>query len=242
MIASPVTVEIGGASVARGHGEGAFCLDVPSFVLRRGECIAVTGPSGSGKSTLLDVLGLIRAPDRVDVFQLFDHDGGSSDVSAMWRRRAENELAGLRARHIGYVLQSGGLLPFLNVRDNIHLSLRVLGQVNPNLVAELVDKLALGRLLDKMPAQLSVGERQRVAIARALAHRPALLLADEPTAALDPYQGVEVIDLLVALVNELQSSAVIVSHDWNLVRNKGLPEVSPSIGRQGRGSKSSFHH
>jgi len=237
-----VTLEIGGVIVERGHGEGAFRLEVPSFVLRRGECLAVTGPSGCGKSTLLDVLGLIRAPDQAKVIEFRDPHGKRSDVSAIWRRRGADDLAGLRARHIGYVLQSGGLLPFLNVRENIHLSLRVLGVSDRTLVAELVEKLGIGKLQGKMPAQLSIGERQRVAIARALAHRPALLLADEPTAALDPFQGAEVIDLLIGLVTKLQSSAVIVSHDWNMIRAKGLPEISPEIGRQGNGSTSRFSH
>jgi putative ABC transport system ATP-binding protein len=200
---------------------GDFVLEIPSFEVARGTCVAVTGPSGSGKSTMLDLLGLVLRPERAGVFEL-----GGADVGALWQRDDADALAALRAQHIGYVLQTGGLLPFLDAAGNIRLSPRLLG-VAPDeaLVARLVDTLGIGGLLRKMPRALSIGERQRVAIARALAHRPALVLADEPTAALDPVQGRRVMALLIGLCAELGVTAVVVSHDWEVVRELAVREV-----------------
>jgi len=210
---------------------GDFVLEVPSLAVARGTCVAVTGPSGSGKSTLLDLLGLVLRPDASTVFEV-----GDLDVAALWARDDADGLASVRARRIGYVLQTGGLLPFLDARGNVGLSPRLLGEaVDEALLARLVDGLGLGGSLRKMPRALSIGERQRVAIARALAHRPALVLADEPTAALDPLQGRRVMELLVALCAELGTTAVIVSHDWELVRSLAVREVRavPMAGGEG---------
>ena len=125
MSSRPATLEMKGVAVQRGTGTGAFRLEVPSFSVAAGECVAITGPSGSGKSTLLDVLGLIRAPDEADSFGFQEPDGNKQDLAAIWRNRGADGLAPLRARHIGYVLQTGGLLPFLDVRRNIEISQRV---------------------------------------------------------------------------------------------------------------------
>lgn len=210
----------------RGVGHDSFLLEVPSFEIARGACVALTGPSGSGKSTMLDLLGLVLRPDHAERFELCWDDGAEIDIEALWRRDDRNGLAAIRARLIGYVLQTGGLLPFLNAAENINLSRRVLGLgADDGLVARLVDVLALGRLLAKKPRMLSIGERQRVAIARALAHQPRLLLADEPTAALDPGHAIEVMKCLLALVHELGVTAVIVTHDWDMVRALDLHEV-----------------
>lgn len=201
---------------------GDFVLEVPSFDVARGTCVAVTGPSGSGKSTMLDLLGLVLRPDHAGTFEL----GDDVDVAALWARGDGDGLASVRARRIGYVLQTGGLLPFLDAAGNIGLSPRLLGRpADDAVVSRLVDALGLGALLRKMPRMLSIGERQRVAIARALAHRPSLVLADEPTAALDPVQGRRVMELLVALCAELGTTAVVVSHDWELVRALAVREV-----------------
>jgi len=216
----------------RGDGADAFVLEVPALEVARGTCVAVTGPSGSGKSTLLDLLGLVLRPDAAATFRL----GGDVDVAALWAGDDADGLASVRARRIGYVLQTGGLLPFLDARGNVGLSPRLLGErLDEALFARLVDALGLGGLLGKMPRALSIGERQRVAIARALAHRPALVLADEPTAALDPVQGRRVMELLVALCAELGATAVVVSHDWELVRSLGVREVRavPVVGGEG---------
>jgi putative ABC transport system ATP-binding protein len=155
----------------------------------------------------------------------------------MWQRDDADGLAAVRARRIGYVLQTGGLLPFLDAAGNIGLSPRLLGvPADEALLARLVDTLGIGALLGKMPSALSIGERQRVAIARALAHRPALVLADEPTAALDPVQGRRVMELLVSLCAELGATAVVVSHDWELVRELTVREVRAEVTAGGEGT------
>lgn len=224
----------------RGAGPDAFTLEVPALDIRRGEAVALTGPSGSGKSTLLDLLGLVLRPDRCGAFALQGADGNRVDVAALWQGDREDALAALRAASIGYVLQTGGLLPFLPARDNIRLSPRLLGLGDAPLVDTLVARLGLGHLLDKKPRALSIGERQRVAIARALAHRPQLLLADEPTAALDPPQAVGVMGLLLELCAAVRATLVVVTHDWGLVQSLGLREVRAVPLEGGEGSATRF--
>jgi putative ABC transport system ATP-binding protein len=119
---------------------------------------------------------------------------------------------------VGYVLQTGGLLPFLNVRQNIELAVR-LGQEDacrPAAAGELAERLNLRQLWNKMPDKLSVGERQRVALARALINRPALILADEPTAALDQTHARMVMDLLIQTVRDWRLTLILVTHDQGL--------------------------
>jgi putative ABC transport system ATP-binding protein len=204
----------------RGGADG-FTLAVESLSLRAGEAVGVTGPSGCGKSTLLDVAGLVLRPAQAVEFNL-----GGTDVAALWAQGRQDGLARLRAQGIGYVLQTGGLLPFLTVRDNIRLSRSLLG-LPEDAAGErrLVEVLGLGALLGKKPAALSIGERQRVAIARALAHRPPLLLADEPTASLDPEHSAAVMELLLALASELGLGVMVVSHDWDLLARFGLRRI-----------------
>jgi putative ABC transport system ATP-binding protein len=132
-------------------------------------------------------------------------------------------LSRIRARSIGFVLQTGGLLPYLDVGGNISLNRRLLGLPPAgDLIDHLVQALEIDHLRAKKPQQLSIGERQRVSIARALAHQPVLLLADEPTAALDPVLAERVMDLMLGLVNELGSAAVIATHEADRVRAPGV--------------------
>jgi putative ABC transport system ATP-binding protein len=214
-------LDIRGLVCRRGGADG-FTLAVDSLSLARGEAVGVTGPSGCGKSTLLDVVGLVLRPAQAAEFRMI----GGVDVAALWAQGRQDGLARLRAKGIGYVLQTGGLLPFLSVRDNIRLSRSLLG-LPEDAAGErrLVDALGLGPLLDKKPAALSIGERQRVAIARALAHRPPRVLADEPTASLDPAHSGRVMELLLALAAELGLGVVVVSHDWDLLARFGLRRV-----------------
>ena len=208
--------------VCRRGGADGFTLAINSLSLRRGEAVGVTGPSGCGKSTLLDVVGLVLRPLRQGRFAL----AGQADVGTLWAQGRQDGLARLRARCIGYVLQTGGLLPFLNVRDNIRLSRSLLGLPEDRAGENrLIDALGIGGLLGKKPAALSIGERQRVAIARALAHRPPLVLADEPTASLDPVHSAAVMELLLALAGELGLGILVVSHDWDLLARFGLRRV-----------------
>ena len=160
-----------------------------TLTIEKGEKIVIIGPSGCGKSTALDVLAGILRPDSGDGSRFLLHTAdGETDMLALWRAGRLDALARLRGKHLGYVLQTGGLLPFLSARDNILLPCRCLGNMGRRLEAvwNMATALGIDRLLLQMPASLSVGERQRVAIARALAHGPAIVLADEPTAALDP--------------------------------------------------------
>ncbi len=235
-------LDVRGLVCRRGAAESGFRLEVPALTLAAGEAVALTGPSGCGKSTLLDALGLVLRPAACAVFRLADGRGGADDVGALWRRDARDGLARLRAGRIGYVLQTGGLLPFLTVRANIALSTDLLGigrAARPH-VERLVEALGIGPLLERKPHSLSIGERQRVAIARALAHRPSLLLADEPTAALDPERAGTVMALLLDLVRELRTTAVVVSHDWELMSRFGLRRIAAVTGAGPGGALTRF--
>ncbi|MGM0831764.1 MAG: ABC transporter ATP-binding protein [Pseudomonadota bacterium] len=218
---------IQGMTVQRGVGAQAHKIRLPTLSLAPGECVAITGPSGCGKSTLLEAVGLLLAPSRLEHFQLgtLQHD-----VAKLWRTDKQSELAKLRARDLGFVLQNGGLLPFLNVADNIALPRRLQGLASESArTTQAVERLGLMPLLQKRPSMLSIGERQRVAFVRALAHEPQLLLADEPTAALDPHSAHDLFALFMEVVEELQLSALVVSHDWSLVQTFGLPRIDAVI-------------
>ena len=153
------------------------------------------------------------------------HANRPRDIALAWSKGNVESLS-LWRRHVGYVLQTGGLLPFISVRENIMTSRRLLGGSDDPLFAALPEKLilALGirHLLHKLPGQLSVGERQRVAIARALAGNPPLVLADEPTAALDPANAAGVLSLFSRMVDELGSTVILVSHAPEQMRGMGF--------------------
>jgi putative ABC transport system ATP-binding protein len=186
--------------------------------------VAVVGPSGCGKSTLLEALGLILKPERVGQFQLLQTDL-ASDLTLRAGRR-ETRWARLRQHQMGYVPQTGGLLPFLTVRQNIDLPASMSGRaIDRTLLARLVERLKLTDLLNRFPRELSIGERQRVSFARAVAHQPALILADEPTAALDPNLAHELFALIIEVVSEFNIAALIVTHEWSLVAESKLRKV-----------------
>ncbi len=135
------------------------------------------------------------------------------DALALWRADRGDALAALRARTVGFVPQTGALLPFLSLRENIVLPQRILGRPDPARVATLAERLGIAAILDRMPAAVSVGQRQRAAVARALAHRPSVILADEPTASVHPAQAVEILDLLTRTAAEDVAALVITTHD-----------------------------
>ncbi|KPX75796.1 ABC transporter, ATP-binding protein [Pseudomonas syringae pv. maculicola] len=206
----------------RGSGTQAHLVHLPELNLARGQVVAITGESGCGKSTLLEALGLLLAPQSIAQYNL---DG--VDIAALLAADDQPALADVRARALGFVLQSGGLLPFLNIRDNINLPRRLSGlDSKSDHVDRAITALRLEPLLDQLPQALSIGERQRVACVRAIAHLPRLILADEPTAALDPHNARQLFELLLSLVDELGLSALIVSHDWQLVDSFGLPRLN----------------
>jgi putative ABC transport system ATP-binding protein len=202
----------------RERGGVAFELTVPEFALGPGSFVAVVGSSGCGKSTLLDLLALVLRPDRCARFELALDGGGAADVAALWSRHDEAGLAALRAGFMGYVLQTGGLLPFLSVLDNILLPLRIGGwPPDTAAVTKLATRLGIEDKLGVKPQYLSGGQRQRVAVARALVHGPRLVLADEPTAAVDEERAKEIMDHLRQLAVERGTTVVVVSHDRDLV-------------------------
>jgi putative ABC transport system ATP-binding protein len=206
----------------RQAGDAVFELSVPELRIRPGEVVVLRGSSGCGKSTLLDMLALALRPDTAATFSFRPENREPADLIALWARGDLDGLGRLRGTHIGYVLQTGGLLSFLTARENIALSCRLLGRDPGGLIERLAERLGIGPQLDKHPGQLSVGERQRVAIARAMAHRPSVLLADEPTASVDPVNAAAILDLLLELVSQAGVTAVIASHDW---QPKGIPGV-----------------
>jgi putative ABC transport system ATP-binding protein len=205
--------------VARTHQTGAarFLLEIRTLVLAPGEALALVGPSGSGKSTALDLAALALAPDRAGRLAV-----AGADAAPLWRAGDREALARLRAGAIGYVTQTGALLPFITVGRNIALTQELAGRRDPGRIASLAERLGIAGELDKPPAALSVGQRQRAAIARALAHRPALVLADEPTAALHPEMADTVLALLVEHCAEQGAALLLATHDAARAERHGL--------------------
>jgi putative ABC transport system ATP-binding protein len=232
VLAPPPVYALRDVTLRRGGRTAAFELHVSNLVVQRGEIWFLAGQSGSGKSTLLDLLGGTLAPDSAGAFHLAGGKGSPVDLALLWRRRRHDALAALRANSIGYVLQTGGLLPYLTVGENIALTARVAGRHDPEHLRTLARRLGLARLLDVQPRRLSVGERQRVAIARALAHRPDILLADEPTASLDPPTAEQVFGLLIETVQQLKTTAIIASHDWARAEAGGYRTFGHALRRE----------
>ena len=202
-------IEIAGVSKHFGEGETRVdALRNIDLTVRQGEVVALLGPSGSGTTTLLNIIGCIIDPTegRVMLDGEIVHDN-------RWLR---GDLRRLRLDKIGFIFQFHNLLPFLNARDNVALVLTLAGQTAAQArtrAAELLDYLEVGHRAGAMPALLSGGEAQRVAIARALANSPRIILADEPTAALDSKRAGIVMDLLRKLAAEQDACTVAVTHD-----------------------------
>ena len=203
--------------VVRSFGP-AFTLQLDRLHLGPGQHLAIAGPSGCGKSTLLAVLALALRPTAGAVLAL-----NGTDALPLWHANDNDGLAALRARHLGYVPQTGALLQYLTLADNIALPQRILGRPDPALIAHLAERLGIAAQLHRLPAQVSVGQRQRAAVARALAHRPAILLADEPTASVHPAQADEILALLRAAATEQGAALVISTHDTARATAAGFP-------------------
>jgi len=184
-------------------------LDGIRLEVEPGTSLAITGPSGCGKSTLLGLIGGLDAPTEGQIWL----DG--VEIS----RLPEPERAARRRRDIGFVFQADNLLPFLTVAENVALQLSLGSEEDAyDRCVELLTRLGLAEQIDKLPDQLSGGQRQRVAVARALVHRPSLVLADEPTGALDADNSATVIDLLLAAQSEIGATLVAVTHDTGVAR------------------------
>lgn len=197
--------------VSKHFGSGSTRVDAlreVSLTVEPGAVVGLVGPSGSGKSTLLNVIGCIVKPDAGTI--LLD---GELVYDSGWRR---GDLRRLRLEKIGFIFQFHNLLPFLDATDNVALVLDLAGVPRGaarRRARELLNYLDVGRRADAPPAKLSGGEAQRVAIARALANEPRIILADEPTAALDSQRAGVVMDLLRQVARERDAAILAVTHD-----------------------------
>ena len=201
-------------NLCKTYGKGntkVYALNDVSLTLHAGEIAALFGPSGAGKSTLLTSLGLIQQPDSGKIIigneTVFDN-GYKTNIRAF------------RRNHIGFVFQKANLLPFLSALDNVRLAMEindVSGKAAKLRAEELLAKFDLSERKNFMSKELSGGQQQRVAIARALANTPELLLADEPTAALDSVMGRKVMELLKQVAHEHNTGVLVVTHDHRAI-------------------------
>jgi putative ABC transport system ATP-binding protein len=197
--------------VVRTFGEGDMAVRALSDVtleVTGGEVVGLRGPSGSGKSTLLNIIACILAPSAGRLLM-----GGETIWDARYR---VSDLRRLRRERIGFIFQFHNLLPFLNALDNVALAMTLTGVPHEDArqrARALLDELQVGKRADAMPARLSGGEAQRVAIARALANAPPIILADEPTAALDSERARVVMDLLRQVARDRGAAVLVVTHD-----------------------------
>lgn len=198
--------------VTKIYGEGntrVWGMDDISLTIDKGEIVAIVGASGSGKSTMLHVMGGVDAPNSGNVII----DG--RDIT----RLSDEEMSVFRRRKIGFVFQSYHLIPVLTVEENIRMPI-LLDHRKPDrdYIDHIIEMLGLKDRRKYLPNQLSGGQQQRAAIARALANRPSLVLADEPTGALDSKNGSEVLALLQDSVKQLGQTLVLITHNIDLAR------------------------
>jgi len=202
-------VRLEGVGKQFGTGETAGrALEAVTLDVGAGEVVGLKGPSGSGKSTLLNIIACILPPSAGGLLLAGETiwDGGYR----------VGDLRRLRRERIGFIFQFHNLLPFLSARDNVALAMTLAGVPLPDARARamaLLTELQVARRADAMPARLSGGEAQRVAIARALANAPPIILADEPTAALDSERAGVVMDLLRHVARERRAAVLVVTHD-----------------------------
>jgi len=202
------------ADIRRSYVTGPVTTEILKGVrldVDRGDLLSIMGPSGCGKSTLMNIIGLLDRPS-----------GGSyvlngREIGAM----SDSELSAARNAGIGFVFQSFYLLPRLTAWENVGVPLVYRGLSTPAIrrrAHEMLDKVGMGERADHRPGMLSGGQQQRVAIARALAGEPEIVLADEPTGALDPDTGREIMQLFKALNADEQVTVVIITHDRGVAR------------------------
>jgi putative ABC transport system ATP-binding protein len=203
-------VELQGMAKTYGSGDAAVhALKDTDLAVYPGEVVGLLGPSGSGKTTMLNLIGCIVEPTRGRMLL----DGEVVFEDGRWLRP---DLRALRLEKLGFIFQFHNLLPFLTAGENVAVVLDLAGASRAAAQArarELLDYLQVGHRFDAYPAKLSGGEAQRVAIARALANRPRIILADEPTAALDSERAGIVLDLLRRVAVEQRAAILVVSHD-----------------------------
>ncbi|MFN8483917.1 MAG: ABC transporter ATP-binding protein [Anaerolineae bacterium] len=207
-----IAVDVRDVSKVFGTGTSAVrAVDKISLTVNEGEFIGLAGPSGSGKTTLLAMLAALLKPTEGEIW-IEGHDLGKMNEGQRTRFRRDN---------IGFTFQANNLVPFLNVQENVELMLRLTDQYNKgnrSRATEILQRLGLGERLTAMPSQLSGGQQQRVAIARALIHRPSVVLADEPTAALDTERAFQVVETFADLIHEEGRAGIMVTHDFRMMR------------------------
>ncbi|MBO5037815.1 MAG: ABC transporter ATP-binding protein [Clostridia bacterium] len=192
-----------------GKGDGLVTALRPiDLEIKKGEMLAIMGKSGSGKSTLLNLLAGLDTPDSGE----FIYNGSSIDT------KNQNKMAKFRRNDVGFVVQHFALIDEYSVQQNIGLPLRygrLKGTSTKKRIKEIAERLEISEKLRKYPSQLSGGQAQRVAIARAIAHKPSILLADEPTGALDEETGKSIMNLFRE-INKEGTTVIVVTHDANV--------------------------
>ncbi|MDP1783808.1 MAG: ABC transporter ATP-binding protein [Sulfuricurvum sp.] len=208
-----IVIAVENISKTYGEGESAvLAIKEASFEIYSGETVALLGPSGSGKTTLITMIGCITEPSSGKL--MLD---GDLMYEQEWK---VNDTRRVRREKIGFIFQSHNLIPFLTVLENVTLVPQMNGvkKVQADQSAkELLEYLGVGDKLTKMPSQLSGGQSQRVAIARSLANNPKIILADEPTAALDAQRALSVMQLLKKLSVDQEVAIVVVTHDERML-------------------------
>jgi putative ABC transport system ATP-binding protein len=194
-----------------GDGE-VYALNGTTFTIDEGEMVAIMGPSGSGKSTLMSIIGCLDVPT-----------GGTYSLDGVAIENMDDtELAEIRSRKIGFVFQQFNLLSRTSALENVMLPLTyagIRGSERHERASKVLERIGLADRTHHTPSELSGGQQQRVAIARALVNEPAILLADEPTGALDSKTGVEIMDLFQRLHNENGQTVILVTHDPYIARH-----------------------
>jgi len=206
--ATPAVEAVGLTKIYGAGNTEVIAMKDVSVQLARGEVVALLGPSGAGKSTFLTAIGLINPPTsgRIVIGGETVMDGG----------RAFVDVRSYRRQHMGFVFQKANLIPFLSALENVAVALEI-NDTAPRAARkralELLDYLGVADRADHLPDALSGGQQQRVAVARALANHPSLILADEPTAALDSHRGRQVMELFRKVAHERGAAVVVVTHD-----------------------------
>lgn len=218
------TLSIADVSVNLADQDRSFTLRIPELELETGRAAGLTGPSGTGKTLLLETLGLLRRPQSVGRFVISTSDS-ELDLAAVWTS-PHMHPAVVRGTTFGFVPQSGGLLPFLNVAENVALTQKIAGTIDPDWCSALLARLGISDIANLYPSALSIGQRQRVAICRALAHRPSFIIADEPTAALDPDAAATAMGLLIDMAASEGAGVIVSSHDLELLGQFNLQRLT----------------
>jgi len=209
MMMEPLILEHVEKSFKDGDKENHIVKNL-SFRLKTGEVVAIIGPSGSGKSTFLSIAGALQSPDKGKVIV------NGTDIATY----SDIDKANIRLNHLGYIFQTSNLVPYLKVEEQLSLVLKMANQwtkKSKRKINEMLVAVGMEQRSKFYPHQLSGGEKQRVAIARAFINDPEIILADEPTASLDSNRSMAIIELISKIVKEQNKSAIIVTHDEQIL-------------------------